>query len=65
MARGGVLGSLHVPTQIAVFTGLDAVRGFAREDYEHALVEDGARRVLNRWDERVSHHDVAVDVPGT
>ena len=51
-------------TSVTFFTGLDAVRGFAGEDYEQAVVEDTARRVLSRWDERVSHHDVAVDVPG-
>jgi len=26
-------------------------------------VEDAARRALSRWDDRVSHHEVAVDVP--
>ena len=31
--------------------------------FEQAVVEEAARRVLSRWDERVSHHEVAVDVP--
>jgi uncharacterized membrane protein len=50
-------------TSITFFTGIDAVRGFAGEDYERAVVEDAARRALSRWDDRVSYHEVAVDVP--
>jgi hypothetical protein len=42
---------------------VDAVRGFAGDDYEQAVVEETARRALSRWDERVSHHEVAVGVP--
>ena len=49
-------------TSIVFFTSIDAVRGFAGEDFEQAVVEEAARRVLSRWDERVSHHEVAVDV---
>jgi len=45
-------------TSIAFFTSLDAVRGFAGDDYEVAVVEEAARRALSHWDERVSHHDV-------
>ncbi len=46
-------------TSVTFFTSIDAVRGFAGEDYEQAVVEETARRALSRWDERVSHHDVA------
>jgi heme-degrading monooxygenase HmoA len=46
-------------TSITFFTSLDAVRGFAGDDYEVAVVEETARRALGRWDERVSHHEVA------
>jgi hypothetical protein len=49
-------------TSITWFTGLDAVRGFAGDDYERAVVEDTAQTALCLWDERVVHHDVAVDV---
>jgi heme-degrading monooxygenase HmoA len=49
-------------TSITWFTDLDAVRGFAGDDYERAVVEDAARTALSRWDERVVHHDVAIDV---
>lgn len=48
-------------TSITFFTGLDAVRGFAGDDYEQAIVEDAARQALSRWDERASHHDVAAE----
>jgi len=49
-------------TSITWFADLDAVRGFAGDDYERAVVEDAARAALSRWDDRVSHHDVAVRV---
>jgi len=49
-------------TSITFFTSLDAVRGFAGNDYEQAVVEDTARRALSRWDERVSHHQVAAEL---
>ena len=47
-------------TSITFFTDLDAVRGFAGDDHEIAVLEDDARRALSRWDERVSHAEVAV-----
>jgi len=49
-------------TSITFFTGLDAVRTFAGENYEQAVLEDDARRALSRWDERVSHAEVAVSL---
>jgi len=49
-------------TSITYFTSLDDVRHFAGDDPERAVVEDAARRALMRWDERVSHHTVAVDL---
>jgi hypothetical protein len=50
-------------TSITFFTSIDAACGFAGEDYAQAVVEENARRALNKWDERVSHYDVAVDLP--
>ena len=41
---------------------LRAVRGFAGDDYEQAVVEDAARQALSRWDERVSHHEVVAEL---
>jgi heme-degrading monooxygenase HmoA len=49
-------------TSITWFTDLEAVRDFAGDDYEQAVVEDAARAALSRWDERVSHHEAAVRV---
>jgi hypothetical protein len=49
-------------TSITFFTSLDAVRGFAGADHEQAVVEPDARRALSRWDERVSHDEVAIDL---
>jgi heme-degrading monooxygenase HmoA len=49
-------------TSITFFTSLDAVRGFAGDDYEVAVVEESGQRALTRWDERVSHHEVAASV---
>ena len=49
-------------TSITFFTSLDAIRGFAGDDYEVAVVEEAARRTLSRWDERVSHHEVVAEL---
>ena len=49
-------------TSITWFTDLEAVRDFAGDDYEQAVVEDAARAALSRWDERVSHHEAALRV---
>ena len=49
-------------TSITFFTSLDAIRGFAGDDHEVAVVEEAARRALARWDERVSHHEVVADL---
>jgi hypothetical protein len=44
------------------FTDVAAVREFAGDDYARAVADDAARAALTRWDERVSHHEVAVQV---
>ena len=49
-------------TSIVYFTSMDAVHDFAGADLEHAVVEDAARRALTRWDDRVTHHHVAIDI---
>lgn len=49
-------------TSITFFTSLDAVRTFAGQNYEQAVVEDTARRALTRWDQHVAHHEVTVNV---
>jgi len=55
-------GQEVVFTSITFFTSLDAIRGFAGDDYEVAVVEEAARRALSRWDERVSHHEVVAEL---
>ena len=52
-------------TSITFFNSIDDVRAFAGDDPEQAVVEDSARRALIRWDERVTHHEVAVDLAMT
>ncbi len=49
-------------TSIAFFTSMDAVVAFAGANPDHAVVEETARRALIRWDDRVAHHEVAVDL---
>ncbi len=49
-------------TSITFFASLDAIRDFAGDDYELAVVAEPARRALRRWDERVAHHEVAVEL---
>jgi heme-degrading monooxygenase HmoA len=43
---------------IMEFDSLDAVREFAGEDYETAVVPEKARRVLSRFDERSQHYEI-------
>ncbi|HTY62680.1 MAG TPA: antibiotic biosynthesis monooxygenase [Acidobacteriota bacterium] len=43
---------------IMIFDSLDAVRDFAGEDYEAAVVPAKARAVLSRFDERSQHYEI-------
>jgi antibiotic biosynthesis monooxygenase (ABM) superfamily enzyme len=45
---------------VTLFDSLDAVRAFAGEDYEMAVVPPEARRLLERLEERSTHFDVVV-----
>jgi hypothetical protein len=49
-------------TSITFFISLDAIRGFAGDDYELAIVKEAARQALSRWDERASHHEVVAEL---
>jgi heme-degrading monooxygenase HmoA len=40
------------------FESLDAVRAFAGDDYERAVVPPAARKLLLRFDERSAHYEV-------
>jgi len=43
------------------FDSLDAVREFAGEDYEKAVVPSAARAILSRFDDRSQHYEVKAD----
>lgn len=45
---------------IMVFNSLEAVRAFAGEDYEAAVVPPKARAVLAHFDERSQHYEIRV-----
>jgi heme-degrading monooxygenase HmoA len=49
-------------TSIVFFTSMDDVHTFAGEDPGQPVVEEAARRALTRWDERVTHHEVTIDL---
>jgi len=44
------------------FDSLDAVRTFAGEDHEAAVVPPKARALLSRFDEQSQHYEVRVDL---
>jgi heme-degrading monooxygenase HmoA len=46
---------------ITRFESLESVRAFAGEDYEQAVIEPEARRLLSRFDERSAHYEVVLD----
>ncbi|UCB44477.1 MAG: antibiotic biosynthesis monooxygenase, partial [Spirochaetota bacterium] len=46
---------------IMLFNSLDAVREFAGENYEEAVVPEKARAVLSHFDERSQHYEVRVE----
>ena len=45
---------------LTLWRSLDAVRAFAGDDYQVAVVPPEARRSLTRFDETVDHFEVAV-----
>jgi heme-degrading monooxygenase HmoA len=42
------------------FDSLDAVKEFAGEDYEKAVVPEKAQRILSRFDKKSQHYDVRI-----
>jgi heme-degrading monooxygenase HmoA len=47
---------------ITRFDSIEAVKEFAGEDYEAAVVEPVARKLLVRFDARSAHYDVAFTI---
>ena len=46
---------------ITRFESLESVRAFAGDDYEQAVVEPEARRLLSRFDQRSEHYEVVIN----
>jgi hypothetical protein len=46
------------------FDSIEAVRTFAGEDYEAAVVPPKARAILSRFDARSQHYEVKVEMEG-
>ena len=49
---------------IMLFDSLDAIREFAGEDYQAAVVPEKARKVLSRFDERSQHYEIRAERNG-
>jgi hypothetical protein len=47
---------------MTTWASLDAVKAFAGEDYERAVVEPVVRELLDAFDDEVAHFAVAHDV---
>ena len=46
---------------VSRFESLDAVRAFAGDDYERAVIEPQAQALLSRHDDRSQHYDVVLE----
>lgn len=46
---------------VTLWESLDAVRAFAGEDYEAAVVPSEARALLSRFDERSVHYEILAE----
>jgi heme-degrading monooxygenase HmoA len=46
---------------ITLWDSLDAVRAFAGDDYEVAVVPPSARQLLSRFDERSRHYEAVIE----
>jgi heme-degrading monooxygenase HmoA len=51
-------------TVMTLWTSMNAVRAFAGDNPQVAVVEGRAREVLSTFDEVVTHHDVVADTIG-
>jgi heme-degrading monooxygenase HmoA len=45
---------------VTLFASYDAVRGFAGDDYEAAVIEPEAARLLSRFDDRLAHYETVI-----
>jgi heme-degrading monooxygenase HmoA len=61
LLRRGLADEVEFVT-IMWFDSMDAVRTFAGEEYESAVVPPKARLLLSRFDERSQHYDVKAEM---
>jgi heme-degrading monooxygenase HmoA len=50
---------------MTLWDSVDALRAFAGEDFEAAVVPPEARRLLSRFDERAVHYEIVIEPPAT
>jgi heme-degrading monooxygenase HmoA len=60
LLRGEVEDGVEFVT-LTLFESMDAVRAFAGEDHEVAVVPAEARRLLSRFDQRSRHYEVVIE----
>jgi heme-degrading monooxygenase HmoA len=60
LLRREVEGGVEFAT-LTLWESLEAVRAFAGEDYEAAVVPPEARALLERFDERSVHYEVLIE----
>ncbi len=46
---------------ITRFVSMESVRAFAGADYEQAVIEPEAKRLLSRYDERSEHYEIVIE----
>jgi len=63
LLRREVIGEVEFIT-IMTFESLDAVREFAGEDYERAVVPEKARAMLSHFDEQSQHYEIRIEMEG-
>jgi len=64
--RGAYLLRRNIPdgvefATLTLWESLDAIRAFAGDDYEIAVVSPEARKLLSRFDERSLHYETIVE----
>jgi heme-degrading monooxygenase HmoA len=61
LRRDAESGEIEI-VALSYYESLDAIRAFAGDDLERAVVEPAARAVLSRFDERCRHYEVAASL---
>jgi heme-degrading monooxygenase HmoA len=62
LLQRGVEGEIEVLVMTR-WASMEAIRGFAGEEPETAVVEPEARAVLASFDDKVTHHELAFELP--